>query len=186
MLEAGTFGGPVMTPNVWATGLILGYVTLQRLIELRIAKVNTTRLKRHGAVEIAAPHYLLIVALHAAWLALIWLTAFDEPIDLVLLAVFVAVQGLRFWTLASLGRRWTTRIIVKRGETLVAKGPYRFVAHPNYAVVVLEIALLPSIFGLYAIAILFSLLNFGALAIRIPAEAKALADYTRGRDVKGE
>ncbi len=175
-----------LPPSVVATILILGYVTAQRLIELRIARRNTARLKREGAVEIAAPHYSLIVALHAAWLALIWLTAFGEPINLALLALFALVQGLRFWTLASIGRRWTTRIIVKRGEKLVAKGPYRFIAHPNYAVVVLEIALLPAIFGLYAIAILFTLLNLGALAIRIPAESRALKEYTQGRSVSAE
>ena len=171
----------ILPPNVLATILILGYVTAQRLIELRIARRNTARLMREGAVEIAAPHYSLIVALHAAWLALIWFTAFNEPINLVLLALFALVQGLRFWTLASIGQRWTTRIIVKRGERLIAKGPYRFLAHPNYTVVVLEIALLPSIFGLYAIAILFTLLNLGALAIRIPAESRALKEYTQGR-----
>ena len=179
-------GGWFLEPSVIATFVILGYVTAQRLIELRIARRNTTRLKREGAVEIAAPHYSLIVALHAAWLALIWLTAFGEPINIVLLVVFAMVQGLRVWTLASIGERWTTRIIVKRGERLVAKGPYRFIAHPNYTVVVLEIALLPAIFGLYVIAILFTLLNLGALAIRVPAEARALREYTQGRRATAE
>ena len=178
--------GVFLAPSVVVTILILGYVTAQRLIELRIARRNTARLKNEGAVEIAAPHYSLIVALHAAWLALIWVTAFGKPVNLVLLAIFVLVQGLRFWTLASIGKRWTTRIIVKPGEKLVAKGPYRFMAHPNYTVVVIEIALLPSIFGLYAVAILFTLLNLGALAIRIPAESRALKAFTQGRSAPAE
>ncbi len=168
-------------PSVWATAAILAYVTLQRVIELSIARRNTKRLLREGAFEVAAPQYSLLVALHAAWLGLIWLTAFGEPINLVFLGLFGLVQLLRFWTLAAIGRRWTTRIIVKPGESLVAKGPYRFIAHPNYAVVVLEIFLLPATFGLYAIAILFSLLNAGALAIRIQAEQRALKKHTRGR-----
>ncbi|MDY8109787.1 isoprenylcysteine carboxylmethyltransferase family protein [Fulvimarina sp. 2208YS6-2-32] len=163
---------------VWPAILILGYVTLQRVFELWFARRNTARLKLRGAVEIAPAHYFLIVAMHMAWLALLWVTAPGEPVDLVLLGVFAAIQLLRIWTLASIGRRWTTRIIVLRGETLVRRGPYRFLRHPNYLVVALEIAILPCVFQLYAIAILFTLLNAGAMAIRIPAESRALADYS--------
>jgi methyltransferase len=153
---------------------ILLYVTGQRLLELVVASRNTRRLLGEGAFEVGASHYKLIVALHAAWLLTIWVLAPGRPIHLVPLLLFALVQILRFWTLASIGRRWTTRIIVKPGEQLVAKGPYRFVSHPNYLVVVLEILLLPSVFGLYAVAVLFSLLNAAALLIRIPAEASAL------------
>ncbi|MEX6507670.1 isoprenylcysteine carboxyl methyltransferase family protein [Jiella sp. M17.18] len=166
---------------LWATAAILGYVTLQRLGELWIARRNTARLLAEGAIEVAAPHYALIVAVHAAWLILLWIFAFGQPVLTLPLVLFALVQALRFWTLASIGRRWTTRILVKPGERLVAKGPYRFFPHPNYAVVVLEIALLPCVFGLYALAIAFSLLNAGVLAIRIPAEERALRQHTRGR-----
>ena len=162
--------------------LILGYVTLQRLGELLIARANTTRLLAEGAVEVAPKHYGLIVAVHAAWLVTLWLTVGDRSILVLPLVLFAAVQALRFWTLFSIGRRWTTRIIVKPGERLVTKGPYRWLAHPNYTVVVLEIALLPMVFGLWWVALLFSLLNAAVLAIRIPAEARALREMTLGRD----
>ena len=172
-----------LEPSASATLAILAYVTAQRGVELLVARRNTRRLLSEGAFEVAAPHYPLIVAVHAAWLGLLWSTAFGEPISLALLALFLIVQALRLWTLLSIGRRWTTRILVKRGETLVAKGPYRFLAHPNYTVVVLEIALLPAVFGLFAIAFAFTLLNAAVLAIRIPAEAAALREFTKGRQV---
>jgi methyltransferase len=84
------------------------------------------------------------------------------------------VECGRIWVLHTLGRRWTTRIIVVPGETLVARGPYRFIRHPNYAVVVAEIALLPLVFGLWRVAIIFSLLNAVILIVRIRAENDAL------------
>lgn len=156
---------------------ILLYVTGQRLLELAVARRNTRQLVAEGAFEVGASHYALIVTLHAAWLGSLWIFAPESPVDLRLLVLFALVQVLRFWTLHSIGRRWTTRIIVKPGETLVAKGPYRFLSHPNYVVVVCEIALLPAVFGLYTIAIVFSLLNAAALMIRIPAEASALREH---------
>ena len=88
--------------------------------------------------------------------------------------LFGFVELARIWVLRSLGNRWTTRIIVVPGEQLVARGPYRFISHPNYAVVVAEIALLPLVFGLWQIAITFSLLNLVILSIRIRAENDAL------------
>lgn len=161
--------------------LILGYVTLQRLGELLVARTNTRRLLADGAVEVAPRHYGLIVVVHAAWLARLWLTVCDRPVQLLPLALFAVVQLLRVWVLLTLGRRWTTRIIVRPGERLVAAGPYRWLAHPNYTVVVLEIALLPLAFGLWQVAVIFSVLNAAVLAIRIPAEARALQEMTRGR-----
>ena len=172
---------PVAGPSFALTAAILSYVTLERLGELLLARRNTERLLGEGAVEAAAGHYPLIVALHAAWLAAVWASAFGAPIDLRLLAVYALVEVMRFWTLATIGRRWTTRIIVKPGERLVARGPYRLLRHPNYVVVALEIAILPAIFGLYGLAILFTLLNAAAMAIRIPAESRALGRQDRER-----
>jgi methyltransferase len=166
-----------MPESVWPAVAILGYVTLQRLGELALARANTRRLLAKGGIEVGAPHYPLIVALHAAWLVTLWMLAPGRPVAALPLVLFAAVQALRFWTLASIGRRWTTRIVVVPGETLVARGPYRFVRHPNYMVVVLEIALLPLVFGLGRVALTFSLLNALVLAIRIRAEAKALAEH---------
>ncbi|MCB8840456.1 isoprenylcysteine carboxyl methyltransferase family protein [Aurantimonas sp. VKM B-3413] len=179
-----SFAGPAAP--VWATAAVLLYVTLQRLAELWFARRNTRRLKAEGAIEMEAPHYPLIVAVHAAWLGLMWLFAFGQPISLGLLALFALVQLARFWTLVSIGRRWTTRIVVKPGERLIAKGPYRFFPHPNYAVVVCEIFLLPAVFGLWAIALLFTLINAGVLAIRIPAEERALKAHTLGRQTSAD
>ena len=153
---------------------ILALVTLERLIELPIARGNTKRLIAAGAHEVAPGHYPLIVALHAAWLAALWWLAVDRPVNLPLLALFGLVEVARTWVLWTLGKRWTTRIIVVPGETLVRRGPYRFLDHPNYAVVVAEIALLPLVFGLWRTAIFFSLLNAALLTIRIREEDRAL------------
>jgi methyltransferase len=155
--------------------LVLALVTLQRLAELALARRNTARLKARGAVEVGAGHYPLIVALHAAWLAGLWLLAWTIAPSLVGLAIFVVLQMLRLWVLASLGRRWTTRILVMPGAPLVRRGLYRFMAHPNYAVVAAEIAVLPIAYGLYWYALAFSLMNAAVLVVRIKAENEALA-----------
>ena len=155
--------------------LLLAFVTLQRLRELLVARRNTRRLLARGAREVAPEHYPLIVAVHAAWLIGLWGLGYDEPINPLWLAVYALLQVLRGWTLGSLGERWTTRILVVPGETLVRRGPYRFIPHPNYAVVVGEIAVLPLALGLELYALAFSLLNAAVLFIRIRAENGALA-----------
>jgi len=132
-----------------------------------------------GGYEVAPGHYRPIVALHAAWLSSLWLLALGRPVSIPLLALFGLVECARIWVLLTLGRRWTTRIIVVPGERLVAKGPYRLLNHPNYAVVVAEIALLPLVFGLWRVALLFTALNAAVLAIRIREENKALAANRR-------
>jgi methyltransferase len=154
---------------------ILALVTLERLIELPIARANTKRLLAAGGHEVAPGHYPLIVVLHAAWLVALWLLALDRPVSVALLAVFLLVEIGRLWVLSTLGKRWTTRIIVVPGETLVRTGPFRLLNHPNYAVVTAEIALLPLVFGLWRTAIIFSLLNAAALTIRIREENRALS-----------
>jgi methyltransferase len=157
-----------------ASILILGLVTAQRLGELVVARRNTRRLLAAGGVEHGAAHYPLMVALHAAWLTGLWVLAWDRPANLAWVAIYVLLEALRVWVLASIGARWTTRIIVVPGETLVRKGPYRFIPHPNYAVVVGEIAVLPLVFGLSGYAAVFSLLNLPLLWVRIRAEEAAL------------
>ena len=97
-----------------------------------------------------------------------------RPINLPLLALFGLVEIARIWVVQTLGPRWTTRIIVVPGETLVRRGPYKFLNHPNYAVVVAEIALLPLVFGLWRTALVFTLLNAAILFVRIRAENRAL------------
>ncbi len=154
--------------------VILALVTIQRLGELAIAANNTAYLRSRGAIEIGRAHYPAMVALHAAWLVSLWLTAGNRPVNLALLSIFVVLQGLRIWVLATLGRRWTTRIIVLPGAPLVSGGPFRLLRHPNYCVVIGEIAVLPLVFGLTAIAITFSLLNAAMLWVRIRSESQAL------------
>ena len=154
--------------------LILAVVTLERLAELALARRNTRRLLARGAVESGESHYPLLVGLHAAWLVGLWLMAWDRPANLVLLALYGVALAFRIWTMASLGERWTTRIITLPGAARVRRGPYRFMPHPNYVVVVVEIAVLPLMFGLAAYAAVFSLLNASALWVRIRAEEAAL------------
>jgi methyltransferase len=155
--------------------VLLALVTAQRLGELVLAQHNTRRLKAQGAYEVAPGHYPLIVILHAAWLAGLWWLAWNRPLNLPLAALFLAIEGLRIWVLVSIGARWTTRIIILPGATLVRRGPYRFFPHPNYAVVCAEILLLPLAFGLWAYALTFTALNAAILFIRIRAENAALA-----------
>ena len=158
-----------------AAEIILALVTLQRAGELVVARRNTQRLMARGAVEIAAGHYPLVVAVHAAWLISLWLFGRDQPVNAIALAAYLVLQGLRGWVFWTLGARWTTRIIVVPGETLVSAGPYRYLSHPNYAVVTGEIAVLPLVFYLPWLAAIFTVLNAVVLAIRIRAENRALA-----------
>lgn len=165
-----------MTPAV----LLLALVTLERLAELWLARRNTRTLIRNGAVEVAPGHYPLIVMLHALWLAGLWLLGWEKSLDTVWAVIFILLQVLRVWVLATLGPRWTTRIIVQPGLPLVATGPYRLMAHPNYFVVVGEIAVLPLCLGLPWYALAFSIANAAVLTIRIRAENAALF---RSRDL---
>jgi len=153
---------------------ILALVTLQRLGELWLSNRNTRRLLARGAHEIGASHYPLIVATHVLWLGALWWLAPARAIDAFWLALFVLLQLVRIWVLATLGPRWTTRIIVMPGAPLVRRGPYRFVNHPNYLIVVGEIASLPLAFGLWELALIFTLLNAAVLTLRIGEENRAL------------
>ena len=154
--------------NLYAV-LFLAFIVIQRLGELVLAKRNTARLMARGAYEVGAAHYLLIVALHTAWIFALVLFGYDEQVVLGWLGVFVVLQVLRVWILASLGDRWTTRIIVLE-EPLVVRGPFRFVKHPNYMLVIAEIAVAPLVLGLGWVALVFSVLNAGVLALRISVE----------------
>ena len=164
---------------IWPAIAILGFVTLQRLVELGLAERNSKRLLAEGAKEHAAGHYPFLVAIHMAWLAALWWWAPGRPVNLGLLLVFAALQVGRIWVIATLGRRWTTRIIILPGAPLVRSGPYRYLSHPNYLIVTAEIAVLPLVFGLWQIAGVFTILNLAILAVRIPQENKALRGLRR-------
>ena len=151
-------------------------VALQRLAELGYARRNARRLLAAGGVEHGAGHYPLFVALHGAWLAALFvLVPAEAPADWGLLGLYGLLQLGRLWVIASLGGRWTTRVIVVPGAPLVTRGPYRFLRHPNYLVVALEIPVLPLAFGAWQIALGFGLANLALLAHRIRVEERALA-----------
>ena len=155
--------------------IVLGLVVLQRLGELALAARNTRDLRAAGAVELDAGGYPLFVVLHAAWLlSLALLVPASTPPSWPLLAVFAALQLGRLWVIASLGRYWTTRLILPPDKPLVNRGPYRFLNHPNYLIVIAEIAILPLAFGAVMIAAVFSAANLALLARRIAIEERAL------------
>jgi methyltransferase len=155
--------------------ILLAYVTVQRVAELWWAKQNEACLLAAGGVEYGASHLRLMQLLHAAWLLGLWALAYDHSVQPIFFALFVLLQIGRFWVLATLGRRWTIRVIAVAGERLVASGPYRWLRHPNYAIVIGEIAVVPLALGLPIYALVFSVLNAIVLSIRIPQENAALA-----------
>ena len=158
----------------WVAVAILLFVTAERLLELVIARTNTKRLLAQGAREHGASHYPLIFAVHSAWLVTLWFLATGRAVDPFWLALFVLLLIARFWIIATLGPRWTTRIIVLADTPLVREGPYRFLNHPNYWVVIGEIAVLPLVFGLPWVALIFTVLNAVVLGIRVLEENRAL------------
>jgi methyltransferase len=156
--------------------IVLVFVAVQRAAELVLAMRNTRRLRVLGAYEIDPGGYKWIVLLHACWLAGMAATVpLATPPSWPLLATYAVLQVGRVWVLASLGRRWTTRVMVLPGAPLVRKGPYRLLRHPNYVVAAGEIGVLPLAFDATAIAILFSLGNLVLILRRIRMEDAALA-----------
>ena len=161
---------------MWLNITILSLVTLQRVVELFIARRNTQRLMARGGIEMGSNHYPFIVALHTLWLLGLWyLVIFQAPaVSMPWIFAYLVLEAARGWVIAALGSRWTTRIIVVPGESLVGEGPYRYFRHPNYMVVAGEIFILPMAFGLWWYAIIFGVLNLAVLWWRIRAEDEAL------------
>lgn len=161
--------------------LMIGGVAAQRLAELALAARNRRWLFARGGREHAAGHYPLFVLLHAGWLAA-WLAeglvqgGGAAPAWPLWLALFLAAQALRYWCIVTLGRRWTTRIVVLPGVPRVAYGPYRYLRHPNYLAVTVELVCGPLVFGAWLTALTAGLANaWLLLAVRIPAEEEAFA-----------
>ncbi len=169
---------PALAPGLNPGALLfIAVVIAQRLAELALARRNTARLLARGAREYGAGHYPLMVAQHTLWiLCLAWFGR-DAAVAPGWLAVWLGLQALRVWILASLGARWTTRIIVLDAP-LVRRGPYRLMRHPNYVLVVAEIAVTPLVLGLWQIALVFSLLNAAMIWWRVRIENAAL-DHLR-------
>lgn len=156
--------------------LFLTFIIVQRLSELVIAKRNTARLMAEGGTEIGAGHYPAMVAMHAAWIAALVVFGWHNPVSIPWLVIFVALQGLRLWILATLGSRWTTRIILTE-TPLVTTGPFRYLRHPNYTLVVAEIIVAPMVLGLVWVAVFWTILNAAMLYVRISAENAGLAPH---------
>lgn len=156
--------------------VLLLAVAAERLAEVIWARRNARALMAQGGQESGAGHYPVMILLHTAWLAAMALfLPQPAPIHAGPLAAFVVLQGCRLWVMASLGRFFTTRIITVPGVPLVTGGPYRFLRHPNYLIVVGEVLTLPLVFGEIGVALVFSLMNGILLLWRIRIEDAALA-----------
>lgn len=157
-------------------GIAVTLVAAQRLAELAWSARNLRRLRVRGAVEHGRGQYALIVVFHVFWLGgLLLLVPPETRPDPLPIALYAALQMVRLWAIVSLGPYWTTRVVTIPGAPLVARGPYRLLRHPIYAVVVAEIALLPLAFGVWRMAVAFSLANLALLAWRIAVEERAIA-----------
>jgi len=163
-----------MAEMSFPAALFLLFIVAQRIGELFLAKRNTRRLLQKGAVEVGGRHYPVMVALHTGWVLALVLFGYNQPVAWPWLLVYAVLQIFRLWILATLGERWTTRIIII-DEPLVRSGPFAFVNHPNYILVVLEIFVAPMVLGLFWVAAVFSILNAAMLAQRISVEERALS-----------
>ena len=161
--------------------LAVGFISVQRLLELVLARRNERKVRARGAVERGRWHYPLIVGLHSLWIVSTLVEGLVRGPELpslwpVALALFLLVQPLRYWAIFSLGPYWNTKILIVPGARIVGRGPYRYVSHPNYVVVVVEILMFPLIFGAWVTALVFTLLNAAVLYIRIREENRALRE----------
>ena len=169
--------------SVWVVWAMFVVVAVQRLAELKVAQRNARWARSRGGREFGRAHYPWLVAMHTLWLVAWVAEALLRgpalaPAWPLWLGLFVGAQGLRYWAIASLGRLWNTRILVVPDEELVRAGPYRFLRHPNYLAVVLELAVVPLLFGAWLTAMITTVVNLAFLSlIRIPEEERALAAH---------
>lgn len=163
--------------------LFFAVIVFQRLAELIIARRNEKWMKRNGAVEFGQDHYGMVVSMHLLFFVsfLFEVVIFRNTLStywIWLLPVFLITQFVRMWALSSLGKYWNTKIIVLPNANVVRKGPYRYIKHPNYVIVTLELIVIPLMFEAYITAAVFTVLNIAMLSIRIPAEEQALKTLT--------
>jgi methyltransferase len=165
--------------------ILLALLAVERVFELFISRRNARWAFAHGGIEVGRSHYRVMVTMHTLFLAScaaesIGVAHSISPIvsEVALLGAFLA-QFLRYGAVVTLGERWNTRIIVTPGAAPVTRGLYRWIRHPNYVAVVIEIAALPLIRGCWITAVIFTIANALVLAVRIPAEERALgANYS--------
>jgi methyltransferase len=158
------------------TLVFLAALGVERLAELVISKRNAAKAFARGGVEYGKIHYLFMTVFHGAFLVACWFEAgpFDAARFFGLLPLALGAQALRYWAIHTLGSQWNTRVIVVPGAEPVTGGPYRFMKHPNYLAVCLEMAVVPLMLGAYATAVVFSIGNAVLLFVRIRVEEKAL------------
>jgi methyltransferase len=160
---------------------LIAIVAVERVIELFVSKRNLRWSREHGGVEFGHSHYPFMVALHVFLLvgSLIEVWVWQRPLIPVLsttmLALVVGSQALRWWCIATLGRRWNTLVVIVPGMPRVTGGPYRWLAHPNYVAVVIEGVALPMVGFAWVTAVIFTVLNIPLLMIRLRVENEALA-----------
>lgn len=167
---------------------VVSFVIIQRIIELFVARKNEQWILAQGGYEVGARHYPFMVAIHVGFfISLIFeVMVFERSIPSywgLLFMIFVCLQLMRVWVISSLGKFWNTKIIVLPGAHVVKKGPFNFIRHPNYVVVTLEIITIPLMFGAYFTALVFTILNFVILSVRIPIEEAALREVTDYKEV---
>jgi methyltransferase len=151
-------------------------VLTQRGLEELYSARNTRALLAAGAHEEGSAYYPVVAATHLAWIAsLAFLIPPSAPIVWPLVAYYLALQAVRYWVIASLGRFWTHRVITLPGASVHREGPYRYVSHPNYAVTLIETFVLPLAFGALALAVIMTALWWVVLAVKIRIEDEALA-----------
>ena len=165
-------------------------IVLQRVIELIIAKRNAIWIKSKGGYEVGKNHYPYIVLLHTLFFISLLIEVTTKEVVyttwmLIPFLIFVVTQFGRIWALTSLGPFWNTRIMILPGASVIAKGPYRYMRHPNYFIVITEIAVIPLIFQAYWTAFIFSILNVVILSVRIKVEEKALKEATNYSEIFG-
>ncbi|MER3481939.1 MAG: hypothetical protein C4332_00975 [Meiothermus sp.] len=170
--------------------IALGFVVVQRVLELRLARKNLAWALAQGAKEYGAEHYFLFFPLHLGWM-LGWVIEGSlrhsvSSVWWLWLLIFLLAQALRYWAIRSLGRYWNTRILIVPGAKRVQSGPYRFIPHPNYVAVGLELFSLPLVFNAWITASVASVLNAVLLLrVRIPAEERALREYQQASGIQG-
>lgn len=162
--------------------LFFAFIILERTIELLIAKRNARFIKSIGGYEVGKEHYPVILILHITFLSSLFLESiyrnYLPKYWFVPFIIFVIAQGFRIWTISSLGKFWNTRIYIVPNTNPVIKGPYRYLRHPNYVIVMIEMITIPLIFGAYLTSILFPIINAFVLSHRIKIEEKALIELT--------
>lgn len=168
----------------WLYTALVALVAIGRGVELAISRRHVREALERGGREYGADHYPFMVGLHGAFLlscvAEVWLLdrRFVPAVGLSALIVLILAVGLRYWVITTLGERWTTRVLVVPGDSVVTRGPFRFLRHPNYVAVALEILALPLVHGAWITSGLFTAANAALLRRRIEVEEAALAENT--------